>query len=191
MNIGVKIIDYSGSTTVTEKVLPLAEAIFLKEETEKEEKKVARFFVPPAEVSGYLYNLGEGVKVILTDQVGEKKSFDPVVITTSKQLEAAVVYSVIGRFKDGEWEKGEEEWELEETSYPSLTLRENECYESYFRIFSRAPISESEVEAAKAEVERRWMFAHTTTEACRQIFEKLSHEEQNFLRKNLRSGVAP
>lgn len=196
MRLEVEIVDYSSVETIREtKVLPLAEAIALKAEVDKSENKVAHITIPKEDVSGYIFSLGENVNVLVkSQQVGEERSSQPIVTAYAEELEAALVYSVVGRFDSQEEE--EERWEIEQSSYLHIKLPEGDKpssrrYRGSFRLISRTTIPDSEVEAAKAEVELLWGFAVDKTQQAKEIFAKLSPEEQEFLRKNLRSGIAP
>ena len=191
----VEIVDYSGDKTVREtKILTLSETIALKAEVDQLDNKVAHIAIPKVHVSGYLFNLGERVNVLVeSQQVGEEQSYQPVVIAYAEELEAALVYSVHGTFDPQDEEM---RWEIEHSNFLSINLPEGDAPSAgrnrgFFRLISRTPITDSEIEAAKAEVERLWSCAVDKTLGAKEIFAKLSSEEQEFLRRNLRPGIAP
>lgn len=198
MRLEVEILHYSGEETVREiKVLPLEEAIALKTEIDQIDNKVASIAVPSDDVSGYIFNLGENINVVVkSQQVGVYKSSQPVVVASEEELKAAFVYSVTGRYEYDDYDDEIKRWEIEHSCHLLIKLPEGNkpsagMYSGYFSLVSRSPILDSEIEAAKAEVERLWSFAVDKTLQAKEIFAKLSPAEQEFLRKNLRPGIAP
>ena len=191
----VELVDYSGEETVREtKVLPLAEGIALKAEVDQLENKVAHLAIAKDDIAGYIFYLGEDIYVLSKDQeVTGERSRQPVAIATLEELKTATVYCVYGKFDS---QDEEDKWSIEYQNYLQIKLPEGDepsatRYRGGFRLISRTPIPGSEIEAAKAEVERLWSLAADKTLQAKEILAKLSPNEQEFLRKNLRFGIAP